>query len=49
MVLDLLAGAGGFGKTLKGLAGKGLPGGSFAMGDNFNVIKGAQNMMEWFC
>jgi len=39
--------AGAYG-PLKGLAGKGLPGGSFAMGDNFNVIKGAQNMMSGF-
>tara|TARA_R110000751_G_scaffold54267_1_gene116788 strand:+ start:374 stop:1411 length:1038 start_codon:yes stop_codon:yes gene_type:complete len=39
--------AGAYG-PLKGFAGKGLPGGKFAMGDDFNVIKGAQNMMSGF-
>ena len=39
--------AGSFGPFQK-FAGQGLPGGKFAMGDNFNVIKGAQNMMGNF-
>ena len=39
--------AGAYG-PLKGFAGKGLPGGKFAMGDDFNVIKGAQNMIDKF-
>ena len=39
--------AGSFGPFQK-FAGQGLPGGKFAMGDNFNVIKGAQNMMSGF-
>ena len=40
--------AGAYG-PLKGFAGKGFgASGKFAMGDNFNVIKGAQNMMNKF-
>ena len=39
--------AGAYG-PFKNFAGQGLPGGKFAMGDNFNVIKGAQNMMSGF-
>ena len=39
--------AGSFGPFQK-FAGQGLPGGKFAMVDNFNVIKGAQNMMGNF-
>jgi len=40
--------AGAYG-PLKGFAGKGFgASGKFAMGDDFNVIKGAQNMMDKF-